>query len=36
VIGKGAYAKVILVKHKVSGRIYALKIIKKKNIQKKR
>ena len=34
VIGKGAYAKVILVKTKIEEKIYALKIIKKKKIEK--
>ena len=33
-IGKGAYAKVILVKSKHDGIIYALKIIKKSKIEK--
>ncbi len=32
VIGKGAYAKVILVKNIKTGKFYALKIIKKKTI----
>ena len=36
VLGKGAYAKVILVKDIKTKKMYALKIIKKKNIIKKR
>lgn len=32
VIGKGTYAKVILVKHKATGNIHAMKILKKKYI----
>ena len=33
VIGKGSYAKVLLVKKKDNGRIYAMKILKKENIE---
>ena len=36
VIGKGTYAKVILVKKKDTGEVFAMKILKKKNIEKKR
>lgn len=36
VIGKGTYAKVILVKHKKSEEIYAMKILKKKLIAEKK
>lgn len=36
VIGKGTYAKVILVKHKKTGSIYAMKILKKKYIAEKK
>ena len=36
VIGKGAYDKVILVKNIKNGKYFALKIIKKKNIEQKR
>jgi len=32
VIGKGSYAKVVLVKKKDTGEIFAMKILKKKNI----
>jgi serine/threonine protein kinase len=32
VIGKGAYAKVVLVRHKNTGQLYALKSMKKKYI----
>ena len=32
VIGKGSYAKVILVRKKTNGRLYALKSMKKKYI----
>lgn len=35
-LGKGAYAKVILVKKKDSGEIFALKILKKKYIEKRK
>ena len=35
VIGKGSYAKVILVKKKDDGRFYAMKVLKKQKIQKK-
>lgn len=35
VIGKGAYAKVVLVRKKTSGVLYALKSMKKKYIEKK-
>jgi serine/threonine protein kinase len=33
VIGKGSYAKVVLVKKKDTGEIFALKILKKENIE---
>jgi serum/glucocorticoid-regulated kinase 2 len=33
VIGKGAYGKVLLVKKKDSGRLYAMKVLKKKFIR---
>ena len=36
VIGKGSYAKVVLVKKKEAGEIFALKILKKKNIEKRK
>ena len=36
VIGKGSYAKVILVRKKTNGRLYALKSMKKKYIEKKK
>jgi serum/glucocorticoid-regulated kinase 2 len=36
VIGKGSYAKVILVKKKDTGKYYAMKVLKKQNIEKKR
>jgi len=36
VIGKGSYAKVILVKEKKTLDIFALKVLKKKNIEKRR
>lgn len=36
VIGKGSYAKVILVKKKESGELFAMKVIKKSSIQRKR
>ena len=36
VIGKGSYAKVVLVKKKDSGEIFAMKILKKKNIEKRK
>ena len=36
VLGKGAYAKVILVKDKKTQKIHAFKIIKKKQLEKKR
>ena len=35
VIGRGSYAKVILVKKKDTGNLYALKILKKDHIEKK-
>lgn len=34
VIGKGSYAKVLLVRSKESGELHAMKILKKENIQK--
>ncbi len=36
VIGRGSYAKVVLVKKKDSGEIFAMKILKKKNIEKRK
>ena len=33
VIGKGSYAKVLLVKHITTNTLYALKVLKKKQIQ---
>lgn len=36
VIGRGAYAKVVLVRRRKDDKVLALKIIKKKNIEKKR
>ena len=36
VIGKGSYAKVLLVKKKDTGKYYAMKILKKQNIEKKK
>jgi serum/glucocorticoid-regulated kinase 2 len=36
VIGKGSYAKVVLVKKKDTGEIFAMKILKKKNIEKRK
>ena len=35
VIGKGTYAKVILVKKKKSGKYYAMKVLKKVKVQQK-
>ena len=35
-IGKGSYAKVVLVKKKDNGKLYALKSMKKKYIEKKK
>jgi len=35
VIGKGSYAKVVLVRKKLNGQLYALKSMKKKYIEKK-
>jgi serum/glucocorticoid-regulated kinase 2 len=35
VIGKGSYAKVVLVRKKTNGNLYALKSMKKKYIEKK-
>lgn len=34
VIGQGTYAKVFLVKHKTTNKLYALKVLKKSNILK--
>lgn len=36
VIGKGSYAKVLLVKKKGADQVYAMKILKKKYIEKKK
>jgi serum/glucocorticoid-regulated kinase 2 len=36
VIGKGSYAKVVLVKRKGNEKVYAMKILKKKYIEKKK
>lgn len=36
VIGKGSYAKVVLVKHKQTDQLFALKILKKKMIEQKK
>jgi serum/glucocorticoid-regulated kinase 2 len=36
VVGKGSYAKVVLVKKKDSGKIYAMKILKKTHVEKKK
>lgn len=36
VLGKGSYAKVVLVKTKDSGEIFAMKILKKKHIEKRK
>ena len=36
VIGKGSYAKVTLVRKKDSGEVFAMKILKKEHIQKKK
>lgn len=36
VIGKGSYAKVVLVRKKSNGNLYALKSMKKKYIEKKK
>lgn len=36
VIGKGSYAKVILVKKLESGKLYAMKILKKEKVEKKK
>ena len=36
VIGKGAYAKVLLVRKKSNGKLYALKVMKKKYIEAKK
>ena len=36
VIGKGSYAKVVLIKKKDNGKIFALKILKKKYIEKRK
>ena len=35
-IGKGNYAKVVLVRKKVTNRVYALKILKKKKMEERR
>lgn len=32
VIGKGSYAKVILVRHRLNGQLYALKVVKKSKL----
>ncbi len=36
VVGKGTYAKVVLVKHKKSQEIFAMKILKKKYLEQKK
>ena len=36
VIGKGSYAKVVLVKKKNSGELFAMKILKKENVEKRK
>ena len=36
VIGKGSFAKVVLVKKKDNGKVFALKILKKKHIEKRK
>lgn len=36
VIGRGSYAKVVLVKKKDSGEVFAMKILKKKNVEKRK
>ena len=36
VIGKGSFAKVNLVRKKTTGKLFAMKILKKKNIEKKK
>jgi len=36
VVGKGTYAKVILVKHKKTDEVYAMKVLKKKFIAEKK
>ena len=36
VLGKGSYAKVVMVKKKDSGEIFAMKILKKKYIEKRK
>lgn len=35
-IGKGNYAKVILVRKKLNGKVYALKILKKRKLEERR
>ena len=34
VIGTGSYGKVLLVKKKINGRLYAMKVLKKKQLRK--
>ena len=36
VLGRGAYAEVLLVKHKITQELYAMKILKKSGLRKKK